>query len=58
MGGVTWSDETVIESDPRHGYCYPAVFFTRDGHMLAAYCAGGVADRSCLAPLKMIKLPQ
>lgn len=56
--GVTWSDEIVIEDDPRHGYCYPAVFFTRDGHMLAAYCAGGVADCSCLARLKMVKLPQ
>ena len=55
--GITWSPMRPIEDDPRHGYCYPAAFFTRDGAMLVAYCAGGVEDGSCLARLTIQKIP-
>ena len=54
--GVTWSDYTVIEDKDDHGYCYPAMFFTNDGAMLCAYCAGGPEDGICLARLTMKKL--
>lgn len=55
--GATWSEYRVIEDDPEHGYCYPAVFFTRDGAMLIAYCAGGPQDGLCLARLSIRKIP-
>ena len=54
--GATWSDYTVIEGDEAHGYCYPAVFFTKDGGMLVAYCSGGPADGICLARLTISKI--
>lgn len=54
--GRTWSPMRTIEEDPRHGYCYPAPFFTRDDSMLVSYCAGGVEDKSCLARLTIVKI--
>lgn len=54
--GNSWSEYRIIENSPGHGYCYPAVFFTEDGTMLAAYCAGGVEDKSCLARLCISKI--
>ncbi len=54
--GATWSKPRVIEDDPQCGYCYPAVFFTGDGAMLLAYCAGGPEDGLCLARLTIKKI--
>ena len=54
--GTTWSEPKVIEGDPEHGYCYPALFFTADGAMLAAYCSGGPEDGICLARLTIRKI--
>ncbi len=54
--GNTWSDFYTIEDDKDHGYCYPAIFFTNDAHMLVGYCAGGIEDKSCLARLKICKI--
>ena len=54
--GATWSEMRIIEDDPDCGYCYPAVFFTDDGAMLLAYCAGGPADGLCLARLNIRKI--
>ena len=54
--GKTWSAPRVIEGEEDHGYCYPALMFTRDGALLAAYCAGGPADGACLARLTIRKL--
>lgn len=53
--GLTWSEPETIGADPRRGYCYPAVFFTRDNAMLVAVCAGNVEDRCCLARLDITK---
>ncbi len=55
--GMTWTEPCVIEDEPEHGYCYPAIFFTDDGCMLIAYCAGGPDDGICLARLTIRKLP-
>ena len=55
--GVTWSEPRVIEGQEDHGYCYPAIFFTDDGAMLTAYCAGGPDDGICLARLTIRKIP-
>ena len=46
--GKTWTEMEIVEDEPGHGYCYPAVFFTRDG-MLMSYCSGGPDEGSCLA---------
>ncbi len=56
--GRTWSDPKVIEDDPTRGFCYPAVFFTKDGSMLLAYCRGGEPEEECcLQRLGMMKIP-
>ncbi len=54
--GETWSEPKLIEGDPGVGYCYPAVFFTKDQGMLVAYCAGGPTDGDCLARLTIKKI--
>lgn len=55
--GMTWSDPVALADDPERGYCYPALFFTEDGCMLAAYCTGGSEERTCLAQLSIQKIP-
>lgn len=54
--GKTWSYPFVVEEEPDRGYCYPAMFFTKDKSMLCAYCRGGEADKSCLARLGIMKI--
>jgi hypothetical protein len=46
----------VIEDDKDRGYCYPAMFFTKDGAMLCAYCRGGKEETQCLARLGIMKI--
>jgi predicted neuraminidase len=48
--GATFGELHVIEGEER-GYCYPAMFLTRDGGMLCAYCRGGEEDLACLCRL-------
>ncbi|MBR2615938.1 MAG: exo-alpha-sialidase [Clostridia bacterium] len=56
--GRKWSLPTVIEGDKRRGYCYPALFFTRDGAMLCAYCRGGLPEEEfCLQRMGITKIP-
>lgn len=54
--GKTWSYPFVVEEEPDRGYCYPAMFFTKDNSMLCAYCRGGEEDKSCLARLGIMKI--
>ena len=54
--GVSWSKPHLIEGQPDHGYCYPALFFTRDQSLLCAYCAGGPADVHCLSRTNIAKI--
>lgn len=54
--GDTWSRPVVLEDEPGHGYCYPALFFTDDGGLLLSYCSGGDADRICLARTTIRKI--
>lgn len=53
--GKTFGDINVIEDEDR-GYCYPAMFFTRDGALLCAYCRGGKEDKACLCRLGISKI--
>lgn len=46
--GIDFSSYTVIEDDPAHGYCYPAVFFLNEKEVLLSYCCGGEEDDMCL----------
>ena len=53
--GRTWNIPFVIEDDPDSGYCYPAVFFTKDNAMLCAYCRGDNV-RGCLSRMGIMKI--
>lgn len=54
--GKTWERFQVIEDDPDRGYCYPALFFTKDDAILCAYCRGNADDGICLARLGIMKI--
>lgn len=54
--GLDFSPYTVLEDDPSHGYCYPAVCFTDDKTMLLAYCCGGPADGNCLTRTGIVRI--
>ena len=53
-----WKPARIIDGldDPTGGYCYTAIHFTKDA-VLLAYCAGGAADKSRLAKLRIRKIP-
>ena len=50
-GGRTFGKLNIIEDDPARGYCYPAIFGTKDGRLLLAYCRGDEADGNTLCRL-------
>lgn len=55
--GKTWGEPTVIEDAPDRGFCYPAMFFTKDNALLCAYCRGGAGEEKlCLQRLGIMKL--
>ena len=55
--GKTWGVPIVIEDDPQRGFCYPAVFFTKDNAMLCGYCRGGANEETtCLQRLGIMKI--
>ena len=54
--GFNWSKPTVLEDEEGHGYCYPAMFFTKDDALLTAYCSGGPEDGICLARLTIRRI--
>lgn len=54
--GRNWGDLYIIEDDPNRGFCYPSMFVTKDGHLLCAYCRGGIEDRCCLNRLGIAKI--
>jgi hypothetical protein len=54
--GRSFGGYNVVEDSKDSGYCYPAVFFTRDGAMLLAYCCSGKAEGTPLAGIRMKKI--
>lgn len=54
--GTDFSDFTVIEDIPEHGYCYPAIFFLNEKEMLMSYCCGGKEDVNCLTRTRIKKI--
>lgn len=58
--GKNWGNLHVIEDDPNRGYCYTAMFKTRDNHLLCGYCRGHVVednDRLNRLGIMKIELP-
>lgn len=51
--GIDYSEYTVLENDPKHGYCYPAVCFLDKKRFLLSYCCGGPKDGNCLTRLRI-----
>ena len=54
--GKTWSEIKFIEDSPDAGYCYTAIHFSADNHVLLAYCAGNDEYESCLCKLVIRKI--
>lgn len=56
--GKSWSPQQVLEDDPESGFCYPAIHFTDDNSLLAAYCMGNAENNGiCLDSLGIRKIP-
>lgn len=55
--GKTFSEPVAFEDDETCGYCYCAIYFTKD-KMLLSYCAGGAEERSCLAKTRLRGIQQ
>ena len=47
--GRTWIKPQMLETDRDGWYCYTALHFTSEGHLLAGYCAGSQRKRTKLA---------
>lgn len=54
--GTDFSPFAVLEDEPDHGYCYPAVHFLSAREMLLSYCCGGPADGMCLTRTRITRL--
>ena len=55
--GRTYGPLNIIEDDESRGYCYPALFFTKDNSLLCAYCRGGLPDEEfCLQRMGITKI--
>ena len=50
-GGHTFGELNILDSDEKHGYCYPALFPCNDGRILISYCCGSKEDGYCLCRL-------
>lgn len=55
-GGKSWGALNVVEGDPTRGYSYPAMFFTKDGHLLLGICRGSGAEGNNLCTLGIYKI--
>lgn len=55
LNGDNFEEITAFETADDHGFCYCAIFETKDG-ILLGYCAGGTGDGSTLARLRIRKL--
>ena len=55
-GGMDFGEPQIIEAEPQHGYCYPAVCFLDAHTVLLSYCAGGIEDKGILNRTAIRKL--
>ncbi|MBQ3151609.1 MAG: exo-alpha-sialidase [Clostridia bacterium] len=54
--GIDFGEPYAVETDPKRGFCYPAIFFTAADEMLISYCSGGEEDGMCLARTTVRKI--
>ncbi|NOZ23749.1 MAG: exo-alpha-sialidase [Planctomycetes bacterium] len=54
--GNTWENIKLVEDDPNSGYCYTAMHFSGDDHVLLAYCAGGKKYKGVLNNLRIRRI--
>lgn len=54
--GIDFSEPVALETDPKRGFCYPAIFFKSSDEMLISYCSGGEEDDSCLSRTSIRKI--
>jgi len=54
--GATFGPLNIIEDEETRGYCYPAMFFTRDRRLLVGYCRGDEADGNTLCRLGICEI--
>lgn len=55
-GGQSFGALNTLEDDTSRGYCYPAIFKTRDVSLLIAYCRGSIEDGGTLCRLGISKV--
>ncbi len=55
-GGKTWGPLNILGDEPERGYSYPALFQTRDGHLMIGLCMGSGADGNNLCRLGIYKV--
>jgi hypothetical protein len=51
----TWTDWTILENDPDHGYCYIAMLF-KGSELLLEYCCGGGKNSFVLQDSKIVSV--
>lgn len=54
--GKRFLTNEILEYDEGSGYCYTAIYETKTGDILLAYCAGGKGDQNCLSRLRIKKI--
>ena len=54
--GKRFLTNEILEYDEGSGYCYTAIYETKTGDILLAYCAGGKGDQNCLSRLRVKKI--
>ncbi len=54
--GKTWESIKDIESDPDGWYCYTAMYFPDDAHILLGHCAGDQSEDKGLTVTHVTRL--
>ena len=54
--GKTWSEPKTIAENPNGWYCYTAIDFTNDNHVLLGHCAGDRTQNNGLAETHVTRL--
>lgn len=54
--GVHFSPYTILDEEPEHGFCYPAMYFLDERTFLLSYCSGGPEDGCVLSRTTIRKI--
>ncbi len=53
--GKNWHSHRILENEPERGYCYTAMFFTKDALLLSYNCGGG-GNVCCLQDARISRI--